>query len=161
MTTFVIRRYRMEDIPAMASLVEQFLQEERILGYRNHFHGIQFDRDVIVNQLEFGLTIPNNFFTNVVIDSNNKIVGGLTAQIVPYIFSNEFVACDYLLYFVPEFTNIKALFTLINSYVEWGKQNNVREIQLKSSTGFKEDKFSKLMTKLDFEQFEVGYSRRT
>lgn len=160
MSGLVIRRYTKADIPQMVCLVKQFLLEERVFGYQNHFYGIEFNSERIINVLLNGLNTPDEFFTNIVINNDGVIVGGLTAIIVPFIFSDERVAKDYLLYFIPEFSNTKALFALINSYVKWAQSNNVREVQLASSTGFKEEKFNKLMEKLNFRQFEVGYARR-
>lgn len=154
-----IERYTHNDIPAMLDGVQAFLSEERILGYTNHFYGIDFDRQKLYTLLDNRERDPL-FFTNLVKNERGEILGGLCGSVHSFIFSNELVAKDYLLYFTPSFANLTVLLALINSYVDWAKSKGVREVQLCSSTGFKQDKFGKLMKLCGFDQFEVGYARR-
>lgn len=157
--TIVIRRYTEADIPQMLDTVEAFLKQDRFIGYENHYKGIDFDRQKVYNILKSKLD-DHSFFTNVVIDEDGKILGGLTGQITSYIFSRETVAQDWLFYFDPNFTNLTVLFALIKTYVDWAERFGVREVQLASSTGFKEQHFERLMKYIGFKPFSCGYSRR-
>lgn len=157
--TIVIRRYTEEDIPQMLSIIETFLAEDRFMGYENHYKGIDFDKQKVYNILKSRID-DHSFFTNIVINEDGKILGGLCGQIVPYIFSRETVANEWLFYFDPKFTNLTVLFALIKSYVDWAERCGVREVQLCSSTGFKEKHFENLMTYIGFKPYMSGYSRR-
>jgi len=158
-TNFVIRHYEEEDIPEMIELVKQFICEERVLGYRNRFFGIDFAEDKVYNLLK-SRQADHLFFTNIVTNEEDRIIGGLTGAIHQPVFSRALIAQDYLLYLDPSFKSITALFALINSYVEWAEKEKAIEVQLSSSTGYNEEGFETLMRRCGFEQFGIGFSRR-
>lgn len=156
---FVIRRYTEKDIPEMIRCVQLFLEEQRTQDQRNHFFGIDLDEEKVYKWLKLHVN-DVCFFTNIVIDENEEIIGGLCGQVVEYIFSRDLVAIDHLLWFNKEKSNLRALLALIKSYVDWAERRGVREVQLRTSTGYKQQGFYNLVTRQGFEQFGVGFSRR-
>lgn len=157
MTGFTVRRYTADDIDSIIALQEKFLFSDRD-GFTNHFKGIEVSNEKLYNILR--LNVKNiKFFTNLVTTEDGKIVGLLSAQVQEYYFSKECLAADMCFFFDPDHTNLAALKELINSYVQWATNRQVREVQLRTSTGFKQDKFGLLMKRIGFSQFETGYSK--
>lgn len=157
METFTVRRYTTEDIPAIIALQEAFLFADRD-GHVNHFKGIEVDQEKLYNLLK--LNVRNiRFFTNLVTTEDGKIVGILSGHVTEYYFSRECLASDLIFFFDENYSNLAALTTLIKSYVSWAEKRQVREVQLRTSTTFKQDKFGLLMRRMGFSQFETGYSK--
>lgn len=154
-----MRRYCDSDIKTMLDRIEEFLTHDRFMGFENHFKGVSFDREKMENKLRDNLD-NRRFFANLIFNEEGTLVAGLCGEICEYIFSSDTLAADYIFYFSPEFTNLTALFAIIRSYVDWAEEHKVREVQLSSSTWFKQTKFEKLMRYIDFKPFMAGYSRR-
>jgi len=60
--------------------------------------------------------------------------------------------------FSDSFANVQLLFALLENFISWAKTFNIREIQIGTSTGYKQGKFDILMKRFGFTQFEAGYS---
>lgn len=154
---YLIRRYVAADIPAIVALGTAMVEKQR-QGQDNHFKGIEIEPEKVYKTLQANER-NIRFFTNLVIDKDGKIVGILSAMVQEYYFSSECVAADQLFYFDADYVNLAAIKDLIKSYVDWASRRNVREVQLRSSTGFKQDKFALLMKRYGFKQFEIGFSK--
>jgi hypothetical protein len=156
--SFKIRPYRAVDIPIILDGIEEFLTEERETGEFNHYKNIDFDKDKMYRILESQVSNRKSFFVNLIV-RDGMPVGGLCAQAAEYIFSQEKVAFDNLLFLRKEHANLKATIMLIESYCEWAELVGAREVLLRTSTGYKHKAFGKLLTRQGFTQFEAGYSK--
>lgn len=158
-TAVTMRRYNADDIDFMLDRIGEFLNHDRFMGFENHFKGVEFNRDKMKAKLIANVDNPK-FFANLIFNDDGVLVAGLCGEICEYIFSSDILAVDYLFYFAPEFTNLQTLFAIIRAYVDWAEAHKVREVQLSSSTWFKQGKFEKLMRYIHFKPFMAGYSRR-
>jgi hypothetical protein len=154
---FSIRRYVAADIPAILALGHQMVEQTR-QGQDSRFKPIALNDEKLYKILSVNER-NIRFFLNLVHDKDEKLVGLLCGEVQEYYFSSECLAADHMLYFDPEFCSLAAIKDLINSYVAWAKNRNVREVLLRSSTGFKQEKFGMLLKRLGFSQFEVGFSK--
>jgi hypothetical protein len=91
---------------------------------------------------------------------DENIVGGLCAELSTPVYSSDLIAYDQILYTVPDFNNVKALIALIKSYVKWAENIGAVEARLCSTTGYKQDGFTKLCNRFGFEQFGIDFARR-
>lgn len=159
MTKIVIRRYRQEDIVPMIERVEDFLNENRgVEGYENHYKHIDFDKQKVYNTLESRINDPDFFASLIFCDE--EIVGGLCAYIASPFYSSDRIAYDQIFYITPTFLSVKAVIRLLQTYTKWAQQRNAVECRMCSSTGFKQEAFTKLCQLNGFKQFEVGFARR-
>ncbi len=127
-------------------------------SYTNHCKAIDFDRTKVYNQLVSRVN-DIEFFLNV-IEEDGEIVGGMCAYTAAPFYSFRKVAYDQLVYVKPTYRSAKAVIRLIQSYIRWAERRDVVECRLCSSTGYKQESFTKLCQRLGFTQFEVGFSRR-
>lgn len=155
---YTIRRYRHTDIPAMVTMVQQFLLHQ-IGDQTNYFADIDFDERKVYDLLRSNVHNPD-FFCNVVLDDADIVVGGMAGQIVEFIFSRDKVAKDLILFMSPEIRSPKLVIRLVKTYVTWAQKLGAREVQFSNSTGFKQEAFGALAKMLKFQQFEIGFSRR-
>ena len=155
--SYTIRSYTAEDIPEIIECAKTMTQKPR-QGQLPRFSAIAFNEEKVYNKLVY-YEKNAQFFTSLVIDTDNKIIGVLSALICEYFFSDERLAADQFFFFDEERTNVSALKDLIKSYVDWAKEHEVREALLRTSSGYKLDKFAVLMKRLNFSQFEAGFSK--
>jgi hypothetical protein len=159
MSKIILRRYQEKDIRDCVKKIQQFLTEDRgEESYTNHYKNFHFDVKKTERMLKRGL-YNSKFFCHLII-KDEEIVGGLCANIGELSCFSDAVAYDELLYIVPEFKNLKALFKLIEEYCFWAQECGAIEARLCSSTGFNQEGFTKLCNKLNFHQFEIGFARR-
>ena len=159
MAQITIRRYTVQDIDKIITLIEDFLQEDRgDVSYENHYKSIDFDKQKVYSTLINRHNDPD-FFCHVVL-CDQEIVGGFCAYIAQPFFTTDRIAYDQLLYITPTFVNVRAVIRLIQKYVEWASQRNVVECRLCSSTGYNQEAFTKLCKYTGFKSFEIGFVRR-
>ncbi len=151
-----IRRYQLADIDKLIALLEEFFNESRDTDYQNSYYGLDFDKEKVYNLLKSNEK-NIRFFGNVIEDDDGEIVGGCFATLAQFIFSQEVVADEKILYIKSGYNNVTALLKLLKSYITWANNRGVKRIQIGTSTGYKQDKFGKLLERLGFEQFAVGY----
>ena len=153
-----IRRYELGDIDVILDLIEEFLYQDRG-SVVNHFSYIDFDRAKVYDILNRRIG-DKTFFCSVV-EKDGKVVGGLAGSVDELVFSRQLFAVEWLLYFSPSFSSVKAVLRLITSFVTWAKSRGAIEVQIANSSGYKQDKFASLMKLAGFEQSMVGFSKRT
>ena len=65
-----------------------------------------------------------------------EVVSGFLANITPYIFSKEKIACDYGVFTNKEHRKTRLAFRMLEEYIKWAKKENAREIMIGASEGF-------------------------
>lgn len=156
--TVTIRRYEQSDIGVLLDLIEEFLYQSRE-GAINHFSYVDFDRSKVYDILNRRLQ-DKDFFCSVVV-KDGTIVGGLAGSVDELVFSRQLIAVEWLLYFSPQFSSVKAVLRLVTSFVTWAKSRNAVEVQIANSSGYKQEKFAGLMKLAGFTQSMIGFNKRT
>ena len=150
---FIVRPHTKEDIPHMVQQVVDFFNEEG-----NRYTKLDIDEEVLYNIAKVALDNPT-MFMRVIEDSNGKIVGMIAGEISMYIFSAEKIAREFFLFVQPSFSNVDAAKKLVTSFVTWAQEQNVKEVQIASTTGFKTDKFGKLMELCGLKEIGRTYNK--
>ncbi len=159
MSKIIIRRYKKSDVSVLIDLIERFLLEARGKAEEsNHYKDIDMDKEKVYTLLNRQIT-NKDFFLNVV-TKDDEIVGGLCAYIAEPIFSSKKIAYDQIFYMVPEYSNLRCTIKLFKTYINWAERQGAIECRMCSSTKINQQGFTKLCTKMGFEQFEVGFARR-
>lgn len=153
-----IREPHPTEITELIDVVLRFFNEQRVEGLHNRYFGIDIDTEKVYNWIKVSELDPCRF-TRVVI-ADGKIVGGIAGHISEYVFSKEKLAADQLIYLDPAYSNTRAVFALIDAFVGWAQEQGAREVMLSTSSGFKMDKFGKLVGRKGFKLSAQGYVRR-
>ena len=111
MSNYNLRRYKQSDINTIITLIKTFIDEERIEGYSNYFKGLDFSEEKLYKELTSQISNPL-FFCNIVETTDGTIFGGLSADIVEFVFSHQRLAQDRLFYISPGHVNLSAVFAL-------------------------------------------------
>lgn len=152
----MIRRFRTEDIPEMLDVIHEFL------GKSGNYKRIKFHRDKVRYMLSQNVN-NSRFFCNVgveMVNDDEKIIGGLCAQVFEYSFSKEIYTADHLFYITEDRRGLRLATDLVEGYVEWAKKRGARECRLANSTGYKVEAYGKLCERLGFENLGPMYQMR-
>lgn len=89
-----------------------------------------------------------------------KMVGFIWACVGPlFIWSEDIVAMDQILYVKPEYRGTRAGVSLIKAYLSWAKDMGAKEARISCGSGIHEERTNALYEKLGF--LRVGaYHRR-
>jgi len=123
----VIRPMQVEDIDAVLSLAKQMQQE-------GAYKDISFDDQVFIGTVAD--CMKNGFAW--VGEADGKVVSGFLANITPYIFSREKIACDYGVFTNKEYRKTRLAFRMLQEYIKWAKEQNAKEIMIGASEGFEQ-----------------------
>jgi hypothetical protein len=154
--TYEIKRYTLESIPDLVVGIDRFLHEERSEGVKNYWDRFDLDFNKMYKVLEAQADNDTQFFCNIVY-KDNKPVGGLCATAIELIFSQDIVVQDLLLFFIKEYSNLRALKDLLDSYEAWGKSIGARHMSLSTSTGVRQEAFGKLLQRFNYKPIINGY----
>lgn len=69
-------------------------------------------------------------------EADGQVVSGFLANITPYIFSKEKIACDYGVFTNKEHRKTRLAFRMLQEYIKWAKSQNATEIMIGASEGF-------------------------
>lgn len=146
----MIRRYRLDDVDVMVNHIKEDLNNTR------------YKRIVFVDKKIKDLLIGNinnsQFFCNVGVDGDDKVVAGLCATVVAYIFSYDAIAHDNFFYIQPEHRSMELATALVGSYVTWAKERKVKEILLQNIAGDRPELFEKFARILGFKAIGTYHS---
>lgn len=93
------------------------------------------------------------FFCDIALNDKGEVIGGLCASVNAYIFSHDAIASDHLFYVPPETNEGPEIATaLVESYVNWGQERKVKELQLRNATGNNVEAYALFMQKLGFKR---------
>lgn len=139
-----IRRYELADIPAMVDHIEAALSVTQ-------FRDIFFSREKMTRLLSNNHH-SSQFFAALATDDDGNIIGGICGNVCEFIFSHEALANDNFFYVAPSHRRLRTATGLVEAYLNWAKERKVKRVQLSNSMGVKIEEFSKLATRLGFEQ---------
>lgn len=142
----VIRRYTEEDISNLVLYIGAHLASSP-----NYAH-MGYSKFKMAKFLQNNLT--NSFmFCNLATQDGN-ILAGLCAKANQFLFSEEVIVEDLLLYHRPEYRAVRCIDGLIKSFVEWAKDRYPKRIFLRQTTNLNNDAFARLVGRHGFR--EVG-----
>ena len=137
-----LRRYRESDIPEILTRLEEYLSS-------THYRRIPFSKKRLTQLLKAN-TRNDLFFGHIAVDEDGKIVGGLTAYLVQYIFADEVFADEMCFFILPEYRSLKLAREFIKSYVEWAKRRNAKEIRMTTTSGLQSEEYAKFLEAMGF-----------
>lgn len=156
--TNYIHRYNAQYIPKMVKAVQNFVNEKHN-GHQNHYKGIDIDTKKLYAYLSSKIN-DTDFFCDIITNDDDEVLGGLCAVLVTPIYSSNKIAYDQIFYIHPKQANVKAIIRLLKRYTAWAKANGAFECRLCTTTGYKQEAFTKLCKRFKFQQIGTDYARR-
>jgi len=96
-------------------------------------------------------------------EKDGVVVAGMIGEVTDYWFSRERMAMEYALFATRECRNTRLPFRLLKKYIQWAKEQKVREIMLGASKGFDEsdtDKYGRVLERLGFQNAGTFFKMR-
>lgn len=148
----MIRRHSLADVEEMLDHIQQWHSQSR-------FRKTVFDRQKMKYMLTGNVNNSMFYAALIIDDKSGKIVGGLCASIMAYVWSHEAHAYDHFFYILPDYRTENAATELVENYLEWAHERRVKEAYLQNITGDRVEAFSKFAKKLGFKLIGTTYSR--
>ena len=96
-------------------------------------------------------------------EKDGVVVAGMIGEVTDYWFSKERMAMEYALFATRECRNTGLPFRLLKKYIQWAKEQKVREIMLGASRGFDQsdtDKYGRVLKRLGFHDAGTFFKMR-
>ena len=135
-----VRAYTEDDIPNLVRYVGDFLHEAP------NYKAISYNPAKIEYLLKNNLT-NGLFFCQLAVTDNGEITAGLCAHCVSFVFSDEKVCEDLLVFVRAPYRGGNGIHKLIASYSDWARSRRPARILLGVSSGFGNDKFAQLVAR--------------
>ena len=87
---------------------------------------------------EMVVMVMQNGFAMVAV-KDGRIIGLMAGSLVQPAFSRDLMACDFLLYILPQHRGGTAAIRLVNAYVRWARQGGVKMITVGVTAGIDND----------------------
>lgn len=139
----MIRRYQLTDIPEMIEILKKDLTDTT-------YKDVAFDYNKIMGVLVSN--VENSLFFGNLMFEDDQMIGAMFATLSATIFSNELAAYDTIFYLIPEKRSLKRATALVENYISWAKERNVKKVVLSNSMGRDVEKFAQLAKLLGFTQ---------
>ena len=148
----MIRHATENDIENILKLGKELHNESPVFNvYKwNDEKAKRFVSDLVADEYQCGILAYDG----------DELVGMILGCIESFYFSNETSLDEHFVYIKEHKRGTKLVFKLIKEWVNWGKQYNVSDIWLKSTTGINSDKTNKLFNRLGFTQIGTMFRRR-
>ena len=96
-------------------------------------------------------------------EKDGLVVAGMIGEVTDYWFSKERMAMEYALFATRGCRDTRLPFRLLKKYIQWAKEQKVREIMLGASKGFDEsdtDKYGRVLERLGFQNAGTFFKMR-
>lgn len=133
----MIRRYEVKDVPMMLDAIALAIRT-------NRYKRLNFDRASVENYLLIGLAKPT-FFCDIVLGPNGEFGGGLCADLFEYPISSDSYAQCVAFYLMPKHRTLSNALALLRNFKSWGMKQQVLELRLDQSTGYRMKAFARLI----------------
>jgi len=138
----MIREATLDDVPSIIGLGE-------VIHAASTYHNTTFNPNAV--SLKAVIMIRREFSTILLAEHDGKPVGVLPAWISPSFFSNELVACEQVIYVLPDYRRYRHGIALIKAYIDWSQRNNARDIRIGNIGGMTDDdNYGRLLARLGF-----------
>ncbi len=149
-----VRRYAERDIEFITNTVME--EVPKLPNYQ----GIKVDRARIKFLLQNSLTDESGFMAHLLVDKNDKPIGGVSAYCVTQLLSWDKVTCDIFLFVKDEYRTLPNAIKLIRTYKEWAIRRDAKIIMASQIGGHRSDAFDALLLKEEFEPIGTLYRVR-
>jgi len=119
-----------EDIPEVTELAAVMYRESE------NYRAMAFSRERV---REIALGVIQDGFAMASLDNQGKIVGVMAGTLVQPAFSLDLMACDFLLYVLPQHRGGAAAARLVKAYVQWARRNGAKIITVGVTAGINND----------------------
>ena len=126
---FMIRQMTENDIPEVIELAAVMYRES--INYRS----LEFSPERV---REIAAVVINTGFAMVAVKAA-QIIGMMAGSLVQPVFSRDLMACDFLLYVLPQHRGGTAAIRLVNAYVRWARQGRAKMITVGVTAGIDND----------------------
>jgi GNAT superfamily N-acetyltransferase len=146
-----LRRYIRSDIPFLVDTLQEYLQGTA-------YAKVPFSAKRLTTLLESNVR-NDLFFTMLAVDEESNIVGGITAYLMKYIFSEESYADEMCFFILPGHRSLKLARQMIESYVEWAKRRKVWEVRMSTTSGVQPEEYGKFLEVMGFKNIGQFYGK--
>ena len=141
----MIRQMTTEDIGPVIGLCNLMYQESP--NYKKLVFSPSRVKQIALNAIKEG-------FAEVAVNNLGHIVGVMAGCLVQPSFSQDFMACDYILYVIRAFRG-PASFRLVNDYIKWAKMRGASLITVGVTSGGDNAKAIEFYEAIGFQQSGV------
>lgn len=125
----MIRPMVEDDIDEVVELAAVMYRES--VNYRRLEFSPERVREMVVMVMQNGFAV--------VAVKDGRIIGLMAGSLVQPAFSRDLMACDFLLYILPQHRGGTAAIRLINAYVRWARQGGAKMITVGVTAGIDND----------------------
>ena len=125
----MLRNMTVEDIPEVTELAAVMYRESE------NYRAMSFSPERV---REMALMVIQNGFAMVAVQ-DGKIIGLMAGSLVQPAFSKDLMACDFLLYVLPEYRGGMAAVKLVAAYVQWARKGGAKIISVGVTAGIDND----------------------
>lgn len=127
---------------------------ERVLQEAPTYSRMRFDRDKVANYVYGAIVKQPTWFLRVIVDEDNKIVGGICCQCVESMNGPDKVAFDVTIMLDEEHRGkcLKQIIQIVEEYKEWAIAEGAVVIKMGVSSGINMDKASVFFETLGFKR---------
>jgi len=125
----MIRPMVEDDIDEVVELAAVMYRES--VNYRRLEFSPERVREMVVMVMQNGFAV--------VAVKDGRIIGLMAGSLVQPAFSRDLMACDFLLYVLPQHRGGTAAIRLVDAYVQWARQGGVKMITVGVTAGIDND----------------------
>lgn len=125
----MIRPMVEDDIDEVVELAAVMYRES--VNYRRLEFSPERVREMVVMVMQNGFAV--------VAVKDGRIIGLMAGSLVQPAFSRDLMACDFLLYILPQHRGGTAAIRLVDAYVQWARQGGVKMITVGVTAGIDND----------------------
>ena len=125
----MIRPMVEDDIDEVVELAAVMYRES--VNYRRLEFSPERVREMVVMVMQNGFAV--------VAVKDGRIIGLMAGSLVQPAFSRDLMACDFLLYILPQHRGGTAAIRLVNAYVRWARQGRAKMITVGITAGIDND----------------------
>lgn len=139
----IVREVRLADFDRICDLTDKMMKESPF------YNKLRFSRDMLKLFLQEALNDSTKYYLKA-IDVDGQVVGGMFCHAAMPVFSCDKIAEDFSLFVDADYRGKvgKGVVQLINGYLEWCKQNDVKVAVLGILSGIHANTTSRMYEKL-------------
>lgn len=152
---YSIRDAKNHEVFRLVEIVESVLQE-------SVYKHLTFDKEKAAHLVMDGILKRDGTFLRVIVDANDKIVGGMMCVCEASCFGPDKMAYDITIMMDEESRGrcVRQLVKLVDEYKEWAIKQGAKIIKMGVSSGINIDKASAFFERLGFERVGAMHSMR-
>lgn len=110
-----------------------------------NYVGIKVDADRVMGFLRLCKQMPHMYMMRMLVDANDKIIGGVSGYCVKQLLSNDLMTNDVLLFILPEHRSLHNVVKLMLAYRDWGIAQGATLIGATVTGGYRSEQVGQLL----------------